>query len=359
MSTPARLLVVDDDPSARDTIAALLEREGHELQFADSGTAALALLEKELPDAILSDAMMPGLDGFELCRRIKTNPRLKHIPFVLVTALDSKRDLARGLEAGAEDFVPKPANGIELRARVRAMLRLKAQHDEISSLMQLRQDLVNMVVHDMRSPLGVILGSSELLMRRCASEPETVRGLERIARQASGLNKFLNDMLLMAKLEEGRSALSRSSQDVRPLVAEVEASHRLLAEGRGISLSVDVPAAPRAVEVDGALFQRVLDNLLSNALKFSSPGDTVRVVLEYPETGRPGLRLRVLDQGPGIPAEQREKIFGKFEVLLARRQGIAQVGLGLAFCRMVAEAHGGRVYVEPNAPRGSVFTLEI
>jgi len=144
----SQILIVDDDPNARDTLEALLIQEGHDLVTASNGQQALDVLNDLAPDAILLDVMMPGMDGFEVCQRIKADERWRHIPVILVTALDSKEDLVRGLDAGADDFVSKPVNGTELRARVRSMLRIKGQYDllekqrqELEATLHLKEEL--------------------------------------------------------------------------------------------------------------------------------------------------------------------------------------------------------------------------
>jgi PAS domain S-box-containing protein len=138
MGEKSLVLIVDDEPSARDTLEAFLFQEGYDLAFAASGSEALACLDGLAPDVILLDVMMPGMDGLKVCQRLKTDKRWRHIPIILVTALDGKEDLALGLAAGADDFLSKPVNGLELRARVRSMLHIKKQHDELEMRVQER-----------------------------------------------------------------------------------------------------------------------------------------------------------------------------------------------------------------------------
>jgi two-component system sensor histidine kinase/response regulator len=353
---PPLILIVDDEPGARKTLQGLLLREGYELTFAASGPEALARLEGLEPGVILLDVMMPGMDGFEVCQRLKTDERWRHIPVILVTALDSKEDLVRGLDAGADDFLSKPVNGLELRARVRSMLRIRKQYDELEATLRLREDMANMIVHDMRNYLMPILGFSQLLKRKITA-PDVLKDVEVIWDHARRLQSFLNDMLVLAKVEAGKPVLNRSLVDVNRLVLEVEKSYSVVARARGINLVVELPGESRQTSLDSNLFQRVLDNLVSNALKFSPAESTVTLRAEYPGAGT-GLRIQVLDEGPGIPEEHRERIFDKFEIVALSRD-VSQVGLGLAFCKMAVEAHGGRIFVDANEPRGAVFTVEI
>jgi len=366
MELTSTIFVVDDDPGARETLEALLLPEGYDLAFAASGPEALARLDDLGPDVILLDVMMPDMDGFEVCQRLKGDETWRHIPVILVTALDSKEDLVRGLDAGADEFLSKPVKGQELRARVRSMLRIKKQYDELTAMLQLREDMAGMIVHDMRGPLTAIMGFSQLLLIRSTLPPEQLDFIERINNQAHRLNSFANDLLMVAKMEQDQFILNRSPLDISQLVLEIEESHGVIARSKGINLIVDLPReASSQVSLDANLFERVLDNLLSNAFKFSPPESTVTLRVEYlemktaaPSPG-PVVRVQVMDEGPGIAAEDRERVFDKFEVVASKQKAISQIGLGLAFCKLVVEAHGGRISVEANEPQGAVLTVEI
>jgi two-component system sensor histidine kinase/response regulator len=354
------ILIVDDEPSARDALEALLFRQGYDLAFAASGPEALACLNEIKPDVILLDVMMPGMDGFRVCQRLKTDKRWRHIPIILVTAFDSKEDLALGLDAGADDFLPKPVKGLELRARVRSMLRIKKQHDELEATLRLREDLANMIVHDMRNPLTAILGFSQLLKRNITAR-DALEDIEVIWTQARRLESFLNDMLMLTKMEKGKLILNRSTVDINQLLLEVQKSHSVIVRSKRINLVTDLPEEARPISLDANLIQRVLDNLISNALEFSPAESTVTLHVEYPgaEPASPHVRIQVLDEGPGIPEKHRDRIFDKFEIVALKKRHIPQIGLGLAFCKMVVEAEGGRISVGANEPKGTVFTVEI
>jgi len=361
MKSQNTVFIVDDEAGARDLLEGLLFREGYELAFAEGGLDLLAKIDAVNPDVILLDIMMPEMDGLEVCQRLKADERWRHIPIILVTALGGKEDLVRGLEAGADDFVHKPVDKLELRARVRSMLRIKQQYDEQQANLRLREDLARMIVHDIRNPLSVILGYSELMeVKQDVSPEELLKIIKRIQTEGKRLNSFLNDMLILAKMEAGQPLLHPGLFEANALVHKAVEGHDIIALSRKIDLIVDLASESRQVTLDRNMFLRVLDNLLSNALKFSPAGSAVTVRLQYPpQPSQLNLRLEVVDEGPGIPAEHRERIFDKFETLSLKRSGVPQVGLGLAFCKMVAEAHGGRIFVEPNHPTGSIFIVEI
>ena len=359
MDNTPHVLIVDDTPSMRDALEALLFREGYHLAFAASGQEALDRLQELSPDVILLDVMMPGMDGLQVCERLKADERWRHIPTILVTTLDSQEDLVRGLDAGADEFLTKPVTGLELRARVRTMLRIKQQFDELQAALRLREDLANMIVHDLRSPVSVIM-MAIFHLGRAVSTPEALKYVDYVESQARRMDSFLTDMLATAKMAEGKLILSRSMVDVNQLVQEVAKIHGYLAESKGRKLVVvDVPKETRQVSLDANLFYRTLDNLISNALKLSPPEGTVTLRAEYPASPMPLVRIQVVDEGPGIPEEDRDRIFDRFEVASLMQQGIPQLGLGLVFCKMVVDAHGGRIFVESNEPHGSIFTVEM
>ena len=363
MSEPGKVFIVDDDGAVREAFQAILAADNHQVSLATNGAEALAELQKHVPDVILLDVMMPGLDGYEVCRRLKADHRLAHVPVVLVTVLESKDDLVRGLDAGADEFLTKPVAAVELRARVRSMLRIKSQHDRLKATLKTREDLANMIVHDMRAPLNVMMVHAEWLGK--ADNSASAEGQKRagaILFQAERVNAFLNDMLMLAKLEAGKLILSRAALDVGELVRAMESEHRVVAESRGIAFSVERPASGKYVMLDPTLFGRVLDNLLSNAVKYSKAGDAVRLVIQYTEkTGsRPaGVRIEVRDQGPGVPDPEKVRIFEQFEIVDQRRRGVSQIGLGLSFSKLAVEAHGGRISVIDNQPKGSIFVVEL
>lgn len=361
MNHAGSILIIDDEAMARDVMEGLLFKDGYHLAFAANGLEALDSLTKFTPDVIVLDVMMPDMDGLEVCRILKSDERWQQIPVIMVTALGSKEDIAAGFEAGANDFLTKPVNEAELRARVRSMVRIKQQYDKLEANLRLREDMAHMLVHDVRSPLSIILGYSELLMLKIQNSPDCLEELNEIRTQARRLDSFLNDMLMLAKIEADHPILNQSPVNVHTLIEAVIKTHTIVADSKDIQLISALPLESPPILLDSSLTQRMLDNLVSNALKFSPAHTTVTLRVEYTEkeTGQCGVRIQILDQGPGISPEYRQRIFDKYEIVTLKHEGVPQVGLGLAFCKMVAEAHGGRIYVEANNPVGSIFTVEL
>jgi two-component system, sensor histidine kinase and response regulator len=170
-------------------------------------------------------------------------------------------------------------------------------------------------------------------------------------------------LLMLAKMEYQQLVLNRIAVDLNQLVQTVVQDHMVIAQSRGIELTtVSLPAETGTIMLDVPLFQRVLDNLLSNALKFAPIRSTVTIRLEHLNSKLPAaglIRMSVSNEGPTIPEEDQERVFDKYEIVSLHQAKTAQVGLGLAFCKLVVEAHGGRIWVESNKPTGAIFTIEI
>ncbi len=386
-NAPQTILVVDDEPSAFEVIEALLARERYDLISLPDGHAALDYFERlhetpetvVAPDVVLLDVMMPELDGYEVCRRLKANSHWSHIPIIMVTALHSKEDLARSLEVGADDFISKPVNGLELRARVRSMLRIKQQYDALEATLKLREDLSYMVVHDMRNPLTNILLCSQLLLTSQTLSDREKERIKLVRSSGKKLNSMIDELLILAKMESGKFVLNRHEVDLAQLVSYVLENFQAIARSKNINLVVNTPDEGRLTSVDVNLIQRLLENLLSNAIKFSETDSQITVELSYVAESSATLRssasdatatnnspaetlshavIQVADQGPGITVELRDRIFNKFDVGDVIT-GASQIGLGLTFCKLVTEAHGGRICVNENSPVGSIFTVEL
>lgn len=356
MEAASSILIVDDELENFDVLEAMLLSEGYQLNYAANGAQALTFLENQQPDVILLDVMMPGMDGIELCRRIKAHRSWRAIPIIVVTSLDTKEDLARCLNAGANDFLSKPVSSLELCARVRSMLRIKQQHDNLQRLLEIREDMVSMLVHDLRNPLSAIILAVELLRLTGAVSEKGQGKVDKIAISTQQLQLQIDSLLLMAKLESGKMELNLTETDLAALCISALQDCEAIADQKKLTLVDQIPQPGGGVYVDANIFRRMLDNLLSNAIKFSPSNTKVLLRAAYLETG--GAMIQVTDHGPGVSEELKQHIFDKYEIGTLM-QGVSQTGLGLAFVKMAIEAHGGRISVENNDPQGTTFTLEL
>ena len=364
-----KILIIDDEEIICETLKMLLYRNEYNVISRNSAFEAFEYIETVLPDLILLDVMMPNMDGFTACKQIKSNVKWKHIPVILITALEGKENLIRGLESGADEFLSKPVNGQELRARVRSMLRIKEQYDELEENMKMREYLSNMIMHDTRNPLLSIALMCELSMNFINNNENNNRRFysefENIKKEAKQLNSFINDMLLVTKLESGKLVLNRKLVDITNLIDKTLHNHEMIAKQRRIILSVDInQASAKKYDFDEYLVMQVLDNLISNAIKYSPDDSKIIIKVDNGDintinTNRQILLLHVLDEGDGISNENKEKIFNKFETIKLNKRYDVQTGFGLAFCQMVVKAHNGKIYVKNNKPKGSIFTIEI
>ncbi len=196
MSDKKTILIVDDDVSSRDILAAILFNEDYRLEFAADGQELLEKAEAFVPDAVLLDVIMPDMNGFEACRRLKAKEEFRNIPVIMISVLNDKDDMIQGFESGADDFMSKPVNGPELRARIRAVLRIKARYDEIKTELRLRENLGSMIMRDMKHSLNPILEADRIL-EKYISDSEA---LKEISEAAHRIHRSISHMLMLTKI---------------------------------------------------------------------------------------------------------------------------------------------------------------
>ncbi len=352
---PPAILIVDDAIENYETIEALLDEFQYQLHYAPDGQTALDALELFDPDVILLDVMMPEMDGIEVCRQIRSRPAWKAVPIAMVTALDSKVDLARCLEAGANDFISKPIDKLELCARIRSLLRIKQQYDEVRDLMREREAIVRTIVHDLRNPLTNILLCVQTLQDPRLPAKEWPEMLALIEQAGHFLQVAIDDMLATTLLESGQMRFKPEPTDLCTPIADSIAGLAKLAAQKRQRLVGHFPLCPTtSFEVDTMAIRRSIDNLIANAIKFAPYDSEIHVQLDIVDDDT--ALIRVCDDGPGVPDDLREKIFEPYEIG-SLKSGVAQIGIGLTFCKLAIEAHGGSIRVRPNQPEGSIFEL--
>jgi signal transduction histidine kinase len=342
----------------------MLERGHYQVETAEGGAEALALLSSYNPDLVLLDIQMPVMDGLEVCRRIRERPNGDLVPILFLTGYESPDIHTRAFQAKGDDFLRKPVFAPELIVRIRSLMRLKrlqaevqAERDNLLDLHNQREQLFGFIVHDLKNPLSAIQMGLDLLDARDEPDPKAQGQLQRLRDTARYMGRMIEDILDIGRAEQVGLELKKTriplSHWLPSLLKEVEPQ----AQHRNHKLSWDCPQE-LVVEADQQFLGRLLLNLLDNSLKYSPPGSHTRIEARSTELA---VRLEVRDQGRGIPPHLREQIFGKF-VRLEEDKGQntrSGSGLGLAFCQLVAEAHEGRIWVEENPPQGSVFTVEL
>lgn len=359
----ARILVVDDDALTLLSVRAMLERGYYQVETASNGAEALDLLESYKPDLVLLDIQMPVMDGLEACSRIRTLPGGDLVPIIFLTG-DERQDIhALAFQAKGDDFLRKPVLSVELIVRIRSLMRLKrlqaeiqAERDNLLDLHKQREQLFQFIVHDLKNPLSAIQMGLELLGERDDNTPTSQAQIQRLRDTSHAMGRMIQNILDIGRAEEVGLELRKTRFSLRAWIPQLLQEVEAQARHRNQKVAWECPVDLEIV-ADREFLRRLLLNLLDNALKFSPSGS--RTVIEARAT-QESVRLEVRDQGPGIPEPMREQVFGKF-IRLDGTEGnaLSGSGLGLAFCQLVAEAHGGRIWVEGNTPEGSVFVLEI
>ncbi len=370
----ANLLVVDDNPMNRDVLCRRLERQGYVALPAEDGKQALTLLRSQPFDLVYLDIMMPGMDGYEVLETIKSDTELMHLPVIMISALDEMESVVRCIKLGAEDYLPKPFNPTLLQARTTACLEKKRAHDREQALFQeiesnyrklqqlekQRDDLTHMIVHDLRTPLTSVISGLQTLEAIGTYDDIQQECIEISRRGGETLLGMINDLLDISKMESGTLVLERGPVDILPLVTEAQSQVTALARESMLTISGDVAPDLPILDADREKLRRVLVNLLGNAIKFTPSGGQITVGTRWFEECQETL-FTVHDTGRGIPQEAFEHIFEKFGQVSTPGAPRARMstGLGLTFCKMAVEAHGGRIWVESELGQGSTFSFTI
>ncbi len=387
-----KILAIDDTPANLMMLASALSGE-FAFQLAASGPSGLEMSLAAPPDLILLDVMMPEVDGFETCRRIKADPRLRHIPVIFITALSDISSEVDGLSLGAADFIHKPINIDIARQRIRNLLereslrrQVEAHRDRLEEEVALRtQDLRKLnedlrvaldaaevasrtksdflanMSHEVRTPLNIMLGQAELLHLKI-SDPFLLTKVDRIKQAGHGLLGIFEQIMQIARMGDASEVARQQDFVLADLLDAAEAHVRPQAEAKNLTLAREVgPAVPAVLKGDPARLRQALDNFLGNALKFSQQGCiTIRVhVADVGEHG-PRLRFEVQDEGIGIAEDQIDKLFRPFvqgDASSTRQHG--GLGIGLAINKYLAGLMGGEVGVRSTPGRGSRFWITL
>jgi signal transduction histidine kinase len=356
----AQVLIVDDNPANLQLLYAMLKREGYKVRPVLSGSLALEAARTDPPDLVLLDISMPEMDGYEVCRRFKADERLREIPVIFISASDETPGKVKAFSVGGVDYVTKPFQIEEVKARVATHLEIQRQrrelqesYDKLQKLEALRDGLVHMIVHDMRSPLmgvDVCLQTLEVIERGTLSE-RAASLLREASSTTDRLMEMVGSLLDVSRMESSTMRLDLAPTPLHSLVDGAMAKVGRLRGSR--KFEVDLPGGALAVICDGNLILRVIQNLLGNAFQFTPEDATVSVSIRADEDF---VRVEVSDTGPGIPAECHSLIFEKFgQVQLREGRRKFTTGLGLTFCRLAVEAHGGAIGVASELGHGSTF----
>jgi signal transduction histidine kinase len=379
-----KILIVDDNPKNRAICEEIFE-EDFDLIHAEDGTTALQLIRERHPDVVLLDVMMPGINGYEVCQRMKADAETGHIPVIIVSAKGQTDEIIEGFDSRADDYIVKPFVNSELRARVRATLRLKQTQDELQAanrklhehtrkleeandrlkeLDRIKAGFTAMLVHDLRSPLSVVQVTLQMLESDSLVAQSEYKALIRESlASCNDLFELTSDLMEIFRSESTTMVLSLSRMSLQRLVEEPFRQATVLASKKDISLDLRLPEEPLVVRADSYKLQRALTNLLSNAVKFTPRGGTIGLHVT-PSQSLGGVEvpsevlIDVIDSGDGIPSHDLPFIFDPYYQANTQNSGMGS-GLGLAIVKRIVAAHGGEVSVKSKLGEGSRFSIRL
>ena len=371
MENDARILIVDDTKANLDVLDELLNGEGYTVSLAPNGNIALRIASQAVPDLILLDVMMPGLNGFEVCERLQSDPRTADVPVIFITAEDDPGSVLRGFEVGGLDYIRKPFNDREVLARVRTHMKidrltreLSTRNEElqqanatIQAVSDRKSQFVGNLSHELRTPINAILGYAQILLRKTSLADADRRAVSTIQRSGDHLLKLINDILDISKIEAGRLELQPSDFDLQAMIQNLSLMTSIRCEARRISWDVETLGEDRIpVHGDEAKLSQVLHNLLGNAEKFTQEGGvTLRLIYE----GSDRYRFEVKDTGPGVSEADRERIFEAFtQSEVGVREGTG-TGLGLSISRKLLALMEGELELVSTVGEGATFWFVI
>jgi light-regulated signal transduction histidine kinase (bacteriophytochrome) len=368
-NTQVTILNVEDNEATRYAKTRILQRAGYVVKEAETGKAALLMAAQEQPDLVLLDVKLPDMDGFEVCRQLKTNPATASILVVQMSAaFVEKTDLVRGLEGGADGYLTEPIQPEELLATVKAFIRLrlaeerlqkanvelKRQTAELQRSNQELQQFAYVASHDLQEPLRMVTSYIQLLAKRYQGKLDATAEefINYTVEGATRMQELITDLLDYSRVHtQGQPFVMTNCEEI--LTRILLLMRVKIEETRAVVTHDPLPT----VLADASQLGQVLQNLLSNALKFHGRGEPPCVHISAQLEG-PYWVFKVQDSGIGIAPQFAERIFAVFQRLHTRRE-FSGTGIGLAICKRIVERHGGRIWVESEPGKGSTFSFTL
>ncbi|WP_035608495.1 hybrid sensor histidine kinase/response regulator [Haloferula sp. BvORR071] len=352
------ILVVDDEPKNIQVVGTLLLKQGHEVIAAGSGEEALAKLRSVKPHLLLLDVMMPGMTGFDLCRKLRAQPEWQDIPVIFLSAVTDKSFVLEALAAGAVDYVTKPFHGAELLSRVQLHLNLQTARRRLASTIEERNRLLEVVAHDLKNPLGAVRFAAAMLKEHSDTMPRTQAALVgSIGESTERALEIVGSLLQTRQLDETKAQMGLTTLCLREYAEEAVKNFTPHGNRKGITLRLECHAEHVPVIADRRSLLCSLENLISNAVKFSPHDSAVQVhVLEKDTRGI----FQIDDEGPGVDDEEKDLLFRKFTRLSARPTGgEISTGLGLHIVHELVDAMSGSVHYERGPRGGACFVVKL
>lgn len=361
------ILVVDDTPVNLQLLTGMLKKRGYRVRPVLSGKLALQAVQHKKPDLILLDINMPEMNGYEVCEHLKADESLKEIPVLFISALDETSDKVKAFAAGGVDYVTKPFQFEEVESRVSTHLKLhqlqldlerqnrqlKESYNQLTKLEKLRDGLTHMMAHDMKNPLFGVMAYLEFMKKKMTGrlDNEEAFWVDDALLLTGNLSELIRSFLDVSRMEENKMPLNKTTCNLSKVIDEV--GQMLKARLNDKKLRLPSNDSPFFAHCDEDIFRRIITNLLSNASKFTSEGGEIEISIASKSEN---IEVRVRDTGYGIPLEYHDKVFEKFGAVELFAEGkMYSTGIGLAFCKLAIEAHGGKIGLESEVGKGSTF----
>jgi len=356
--TKNNILIVDDIPANLQFLNLLLAKRGYQVRPAINGQVALKIAQKTLPDLILLDIKMPNMDGYEVCERLKADDKTREIPVIFISALSEVLDKVKAFSVGGVDYITKPFQEEEVLARIKTHLMLQTQKKQLLQLNQEKNEFLGMAAHDLKNPLSAIKGYSEEIEEYCheMTTEEIVELSGLIKKSSTKMFTLITNLLDVNQIESGKIKLNLVNVDILPIVESVVRDYTKRAKEKDINLHFSSEGSNFHVYVDVNLVGQILDNIISNAVKYSPLDKNVYINLIANEKK---IRCEVKDEGYGLSADDLGKLFGKFNRLSTKpTSGEHSTGLGLFIVKKLVEAMNAKIWCESELGKGSKFMVE-
>jgi CheY-like chemotaxis protein len=369
-----KILIVEDNQENMDLLVYFLRPQGYDIISVSDGLSALSKVQEDHPDIVLLDIMLPKMDGYEVCEKLKKNPETKFIPIIMLTALKELKDKVRALEVGADDFISKPFENVELLARVKSLLRLKDYHDELQSknielaeknkslmgMDKFKEDLTNLIIHDMKNPLFVIQGNLQMMSMSMENVPPEIlkKYTQRIERSSQQLLRMVVNLLDISRIEEGTIRLKQDHADINEIIEEIIKRIKDYPENQSREINIELDEQLPELTIDKSIMERVFENLINFSV--TNLVDEGKVTISTSTTDDQKIQFITHDSGTQIPKNYHDKIFEKFSQAEIKDSGYrVDRALGLTFCKMAVEAHKGNMWLDLNNKVGNKFIIEL
>lgn len=327
------ILIVDDEAQNVQVVGTMLSAFGYDFMVANDGEQALQRVAAKIPDLVLLDIQMPNLNGFEVCKAFQDIEGMQEVPVIFLSANDDKNSIVKALESGGVDYVTKPFNKAELLARVRTHLELKSVRDERSRLLKNTERFLEIMAHDLKNWVGSANFSAKLLAGMEDLPEKAARAAGTIDDSTGHALSFIQDFLASAREAKTEVSLNVQSVELVEYCRKLVHANAHEASAKQITINFQHVEDEVRIETDPAILHRILENLVSNAIKFSPAGSTITLSL----VDNP-ISIAVSDEGPGFSSEDLEKIFTPYTRLSAKPTGgEISTGLGLSIVKQLCD----------------------